>query len=126
MQDIFKQVNYWRQSAEEDWAVARDLVRDGRTRHGLFFAHLALEKLLKAVVCRHTGQPPPRIHNLVRLAELAGLSLRPADLDTLSEMNAFQMEGRYPIPLLPTLTLAEAEAYVSRAEEVYRWLMNQC
>lgn len=51
MIDIDKQISFWRNSAEEDLAVARDLVHRNRIRHGLFFAHLALEKALKAHVC---------------------------------------------------------------------------
>jgi len=42
-----------------------------RIRHGLFLANLALEKALKALVCKATRDLAPRIHNLVRLAELA-------------------------------------------------------
>jgi predicted nucleotidyltransferase len=53
MVDMARQANYWRQSSDEDWEVAQELVGNGRTRHGLFFAHLALEKLLKAFVCLH-------------------------------------------------------------------------
>jgi HEPN domain-containing protein len=41
----------------------------------LFFAHLALEKLLKAHVCRATRDLAPRVHALLRLAERAGLML---------------------------------------------------
>ena len=52
MIDVEKQVAYWRASAAEDWQVTEELVSLGRTRHSLFFAHLALEKLLKAHVCR--------------------------------------------------------------------------
>lgn len=52
--DITKQVEYWQAGALEDWQVAVELIETGRTRHGLFFAHLALEKLLKAFVCRAT------------------------------------------------------------------------
>lgn len=73
MLDSGKQVDYWRQGADEDWEVAVKLVTDGKSRHGLFFAHLALEKMLKALVCRHTRDVPPRIHNLTRPSELAGL-----------------------------------------------------
>jgi HEPN domain-containing protein len=58
----------------EDWEVAVKLVKDGKSQHGLLFAHLALEKVLKALVCRHTHEIPPRIHNLTRLSELAGRS----------------------------------------------------
>jgi len=47
MVDISKQIIFWRDNAKEDWDVARQLVDNGRTRHGLFFAHLALEKSLK-------------------------------------------------------------------------------
>jgi HEPN domain-containing protein len=70
MIDIEKQVNYWQKGAIEEWDLAQDLVKRNKTRHGLFFAHLALEKLLKAHVCRQTQDLPPRTHNLTRLAEL--------------------------------------------------------
>ncbi len=66
MIDIAKQVAYWREGAVEDWEVARDLIERGKTRYGLFFVHLSLEKLLKAHVCRHTQDVAPRLHNLVR------------------------------------------------------------
>jgi len=46
-------------------------------------------------------------------------------LDILSEMNAFQIEGRYPEPLTSPPTTAEARGYLKRAEEVYEWLMKQ-
>ena len=52
MVDIDKQISYWKESADEDWAVAQQLLGSGRTRHGLFFAHLTLEKMLKALVCK--------------------------------------------------------------------------
>ena len=52
MIDIDKQIDFWRDSAKEDLAVAHELVHKNRLRHGLFFAHLALEKILKAHVCR--------------------------------------------------------------------------
>jgi HEPN domain-containing protein len=78
MINIEKQVAYWRDGAVEDWEIAQELIERGRTRHGLFFVHLSLEKLLKAHVCRHTQDLAPRLHNLVRLAELAALPLSQA------------------------------------------------
>ena len=125
MLDISKQVEHWRQSGEEDWTVAVHLVRAGRTRHGLFFIHLALEKLLKALVCRQTRQPAPKIHSLVRLAELAALQTTGDQRDVLAEMNAFHLEGRYPEMLMPEPTPAEAQAYVARAEEILQWLTSR-
>ncbi len=76
MMDVEKQIEHWRQGSAEDWEVAIKLVEDGKSRHDLFFAHLALEKILKALVCRQTRDVPPRIHNLSRLSELAGANWR--------------------------------------------------
>ena len=125
MIDIRKQMQRWRDGAEEDLAVARELLGSGRVRHGLFFAHLALEKLLKAHICRRTGDLAPRIHNLVRLAEVAGIQTSPAHLDVLAEMNAFNLQARYPDSLSPALTATQAQGYLARAEEVFQWLTDQ-
>lgn len=124
MIDINKQIAYWRDGALDDWEVARELVRNGRTRHGLFFAHLALEKLIKAHVCRHTQDLPPRIHNLVRLAEMSALVFDQDQRDIMAEMNAFTIEGRYPDAFISPLPQDEAEHYLNRVEKVFKWLMN--
>jgi HEPN domain-containing protein len=125
MIDIQKQIEHWQNGAVEDWDVAQDLIGQNKVRHGLFFAHLALEKVLKAHVCRHTQDLAPRIHNLSRLAEITALSLNQSQQDVLAEMNAFNLEGRYPDLLMPPPTQDEAEKYMKRAEEVYRWLISQ-
>ena len=124
MIDIDKQIVFWRDSGDEDWAVACDLVRRSRVRHGLFFAHLALEKALKAHVCRATRDLAPRLHNLVRLAELAELDVQPGNLEVLAEMNSFNIEGRYPDALSLPPSKEEAQRYMSRAEEVFQWLIR--
>ena len=73
--DMAKQVEHWRKSAIEDLEVAGDLLRARRIRHSLFFMHLAVEKALKGLVCRHTGDLAPRTHNLATLAEKTGIQL---------------------------------------------------
>jgi HEPN domain-containing protein len=125
MIDIQKQIAYWQNGASEEWDLAQDLVKRNKTRHGLFFAHLALEKLLKAHVCRQTQDLPPRLHNLTRLAELAKLPLDQTQVDILAEMNVFNLEGRYPDLSVAPLSKKEAKDYLRRSEEVYQWLMSQ-
>jgi HEPN domain-containing protein len=124
MIDVKRQLAYWRESAEEDMAVGRDLIAREKPRHGLFFVHLALEKALKAIVCRVTSADPPRIHNLVRLSELANLHPTQEHMDTLADMNVFNLEGRYPQTLPSQPTKAEVHDLLSRAEEAFRWSMN--
>jgi len=125
MVDIDSQIRHWEQSGREDWAVACDLVERGRLRHGLFFAHLALEKMLKAGVCRHTGDVAPRMHNLVRLGEMAGLSMAPAQLDLLADMNRYNLEGRYSDPAVAPLKKHEAGDLMVRAERMMEWLSQR-
>jgi HEPN domain-containing protein len=122
MEDMEPQVQHWRRGAEEDMDVARDLIARRRVRHGLFFMHLALEKALKAIVCRVTKATPPRIHNLVRLAELAEVKPTPIQLASLAKMTTFCLEGRYPGFIGPAPTADETRRYVADAEEVFRWL----
>lgn len=125
MVDIEKQITFWRNSANEDWSVAKQLIDTGRIRHGLFFVHLTIEKLLKAFICKNYHDLAPRIHNLSRLSKLAGIALDTDQKDLLAEINAFQIEGRYPDSFAAIPTREEAASYVMRAEKVYLWLMNQ-
>lgn len=124
MVDIAKVISHWRQGALEDWEVSTVLVERGHYRHGLFLAHLALEKLLKAIVCQRTGELAPYIHDLVRLASIAGVDLDPGRRDVLAKMNAYALAGRYPDTLGTTLTSAETDARVLEAREVFNWLMT--
>jgi len=125
MFDIEKQITYWRNSAVEDWEVARELVRSGRIRHGLFFAHLALEKMLKAHVCRTTNDLAPKIHSLLRLAELAGLTLSDMQRTSLARFDRYQLEGRYPATFASLLEADQAQEELEEVEEVLRWLISQ-
>ena len=108
MVDIALQIAHWREGALEEWQVATELLEKGRVRHGLFFAHLALEKALKAHVCRHTGDLAPRTHNLVRLAEVAAVKPTTAHLQLLSILNEFSEAGRYLDGRIPLPTPDQA------------------
>jgi HEPN domain-containing protein len=41
-------IEYWKSTAEKDWEAVGHLFEKGDYLHALFFAHLVLEKLLKA------------------------------------------------------------------------------
>ncbi len=125
MVDTGKQISYWIAGAKEDWDVAVKLVDDGRYRHGLFFAHLALEKALKAHVCRHTNEIAPKIHGLVKLAEIADITLDIDQLRALAEMTSFNIEGRYPETLPIPPSKEKAKYYMERAGAVFKWLTSQ-
>jgi HEPN domain-containing protein len=123
--DLDRHAAALRTSAAEDWAVASDLIEKERVRHALFFSHLAVEKLLKALVVRAVADIAPRIHNLVRLAEIAGLDLSAEHRDVLADLNPFSLAGRYPETLALPPSVAEARALMVRAQEVGAWLQSR-
>ncbi len=84
-----------------------------------------MEKLLKALVCRHTRELPPRIHNLTRLSEMSGLKLDDGQTNVLAVMNQFNLEGRYPESFTPLLSPEKASEYITRSQEVLTWLTQQ-
>lgn len=125
MVDIQEQIKYWQNGAIEDWQAGDQLVAGNKIRHGLFFAHLSLEKILKAHVCKITEKIAPKIHNLVRLAETAGLKLPDDKIDFLAEMGEFNLEGRYPVPFLPKISEKEAKEYIRKTKEALEWFSRQ-
>jgi HEPN domain-containing protein len=109
----------------ESWSDAEYLISGQRYSLGLFAAHLALEKILKALVYQNTRNTPPRIHNLMRLAELTGASLDSEQRLILGEMNQFQIEGRYLDMVVPPIRQTDAQWYMTRAKQVFEWLTKQ-
>jgi len=123
--DVQKQIEYWRVSGDEDFAAAESLLEKGHFRHCLFFAHLALEKMLKAYVVRQTRDIPPRIHNLIRLAEIASLKLDTEQEQFLRKFNLYQLEGRYPDSEQVSVDLGFVGEKMSRARKMLKWLSKQ-
>ena len=125
MVDVPKQIEYWRTGSDEDFAAAQSLLEKGHLRHSLFFAHLSVEKMLKAHVTRQTKDIPPRIHNLIRLAEIAELSLEPEQASFLSRFDMYQLEGRYPESSHTIIDLKAAKERLALAEDILKWLKSQ-
>ncbi len=89
-------VNYWLTEAEETLEVAEHLVEKGGYSYALFFGHLAVEKMLKALYAAHNQEHAPHTHNLLRLAHSTGLELDEARTEVLITVTAFNIEARYP------------------------------
>jgi len=120
--DVKQQSRYWINSSDEDMAAAISLFDKKHYRQALFFAHLAIEKLLKSYIVGQTKDHPPRIHNLMRLSEIAKLQLNEQREMVLREFSIYKIAGRYPDWLGDGIDQQIANEDMSKAKEVIEWI----
>lgn len=93
--DVDKTVKYWIDSATYDLETAKSLLEAKRFPYALFFGHLALEKILKALVVRTTSEHAPYTHSLTLLAKKINIEIPESIIDQLAEYTEFNLETRY-------------------------------
>src|SRR3990172_6607217 len=126
--DKQQHIEYWLNSASHDLDVAETLFQNSKYDWCLFIGHLVIEKMLKAFYVRDTGQLPPKIHNLPKLAERTALKLSDEQKQFLIDINDFNIEARYPdqkYNFYKLCTKEFAEEYFCKIKEIYKWLLLQ-
>jgi len=126
--DIDKAINYWLASAAYDLDTGRSLLQVKRFPYALFFAHLALEKVLKALVVKMTQEHAPFTHSLTLLASKTKIDFPESMLDRLAEYVEFHSEARYPDEkrdFYAKCTEEFAHGKFAEMEEVYQWLIRK-
>lgn len=90
-------MNYWIESSDEDYNVMNVLYKNKKNNYCLFFGHLVIEKLLKALYAKNNKGAPhaPRSHDLLYLAEKINLELTERQEDLLDLITKFNMSSRY-------------------------------
>ena len=96
-------MNYWIESSDKDYEVMIDLQKQlnlqksKRNSYALFFGHLLIEKLLKAIYAKNNKNNPyaPKSHDLDYLAEKMNLEITEHQNDLLITISRFNMEARY-------------------------------
>jgi len=128
MLDVEKTQKFWNEKSSEDFETAGILFASGRNTYALFFCHLAIEKLLKALVVRKTNAHAPYDHNLQRLALDAGLQLSEAMQESLAEINTFNIKARYDdfkSQFYKKATAEYTKTYLRETEDILIWLKTQ-
>ncbi|WP_435547421.1 HEPN domain-containing protein [Desulfobacterium sp. N47] len=100
----------------------------GKYPYALFMGHLALEKLLKSLVVRATGNHAPYTHSLPLLAEKTALKVPQRTIKALARFMEFHFEARYPDDqnkFYRKCTTAFTTRNLKKMNEVYQWLKNQ-
>lgn len=121
-------IKYWIDTAEKDFSTMRHLYDSGDYHWCLFMLHLVIEKLLKACYIKYVGPNVPRTHDLLRLAELCGLSPDEDQKEILDRMTNFNIAARYPDVKNEFYRLATKEftsRQIETATEIKKWLSGR-
>jgi HEPN domain-containing protein len=117
----------WTEQARYDLDTARAMFDSGRYLYVLFCCQQAVEKALKAIIVRRTDDFPPRLHNLLRLAEIAGIKMESDREDFFGELSGYYIQTRYPEEiesLAQTLDREIAQDALDKTGEVIEWLFS--
>lgn len=126
--NIQELIKYWRDTAKYDYETMLSLFKSKRYSNSLFFGHLVLEKILKALVVQETKNHAKPIHNLIVLAEDAKINLSKAELEFLAEVNKFNIRARYPDYKLSFYKICDLNYTKPRLEKIkliYKKLCNK-
>lgn len=126
--NVQKTIQYWLNGAEYDIGVAKAMFEKRKYPYALFMGHLALEKLLKALVVKATGKHAPYTHSLPLLAQKSRLDFPQKTVKKLAGFMEFQIEARYPDEqkkFYKKCTKKFADKKLAEIKEVYAWLKKK-
>ncbi|MCM8774708.1 MAG: HEPN domain-containing protein [Candidatus Omnitrophica bacterium] len=96
MKEIKELIKYWVKTSRQDYGKIIGLFNLKRYPDCLFYGHMVLEKILKALVVQNKNKHPEPIHNLLVLLEETGIKLEKEEIEFLAEVNKFNIRARYP------------------------------
>ncbi len=121
-----KVISHWVERAEYDLETAKAMLDAGRYLYVAYMCQQAVEKLLKAIIAQQGKENLP-IHNLNRLAEIAGIrnDLSAEQFNLLAELTPYSIEARYgdyKENLSEILNEKSAREVYGKTKEIFEWL----
>jgi len=120
-------IAHWINSSDKDFDIVELLFKNKEYSHCLFFGHLVIEKLLKALYAKSHPKEPyaPKSHNLLYLASKCNLELDENTENRLEHITEFNLSTRYDDERLIFHKQCTAEfttAQVDIIKELRKWL----
>ena len=128
--EINEKVQYWLDLAAEDLIIADTMLKNKHYLYVGFMCHQIIEKSLKAVVMQEINEIPPKIHQLVKLAQKARVHVKMTEdqRELLRELNPLNIEARYPeykSQIAQKLTEEYCAKLIKETEELLCWIKKQ-
>lgn len=105
------------------------LLEGKKNLQALFFAHLVIEKLCKAVWIKSNDKNiPPKTHNLLFILSQTPVKLTDEQSEFFLILNRFQLEGRYPEYITKIRALCDenfTKEIITKTNELRKWLTEK-
>lgn len=122
-------IEFWTEQAEDDWSAVHALLNAKKYIQAMFFAHLVIEKICKAlwIKCNESNLPP-KSHNLIYLLSATRIEPTENQKEFMLNLNRFQLEGRYPeyrTKMNKICTKDFTTTMINQTNELRQWLLSQ-
>jgi len=119
----------WAKIAEDDLGTAQYCFEGRRFLWALFMCQQAIEKILKAIYTKNTGEIPPKKHDLIALAGIAEIlkDCSKDKRDLFRRLSRFYIKARYPESKEELESKATPEItsdILTKTKETFEWLKS--
>jgi HEPN domain-containing protein len=121
-----EKVKYWIEISDDDLKASATMLAGGHYLYVGFMCHQCIEKIFKAAYEYRINDTPPFIHDLVQIADKAGISeiLTKEQTDLLEQLNPLNIRARYPDykkKLASELTKSICENLIVNTQKLQQW-----
>lgn len=125
LKDIEK---YWIETADDALDSADKLFEQGKYVHSMFFLHLALEKMIKALYVNLNKQEAPFGHSLhVLISKINDVTPDEEQMKFFTMVSTFNIQARYndyKKSFYKSCTREFSHKYLSAGKEAMQWLKS--
>ena len=127
--DLKKIEEYWIESSQDAFDTAKTLFENNKFVYSMFFLHLSIEKMLKALFVNQNQDEAPFGHNLQNIAsKIKNINFDKNTMELFAQITTFNIAGRYDDykkNFYNICNLEFATNYLNKGKELLEWLKFQ-
>jgi len=121
-----EKVKYWVELSDDDFRVAKGLLKLKHFLYVAFMCHQCIEKIFKAAYEHRIKDTPPFVHDLILIAGRAGILdlFDGAQIVFIEQLSPLNIRARYPDykrELAKELTKSVCENLIIKTQELQKW-----
>jgi len=121
-----EKVKYWIELSDEDFHVAKGLLKLKHFLYVGFMCHQCIEKIFKAAYEYKINDTPPFVHDLMLIANKAGIfeMLDDKQIDFIERLSPLNIRARYPDykrTLAKEMNHVVCEKLIVKTQELQQW-----